>query len=324
MAKNESKDNSFFPPVLIASGESMPEAWEESFVTLNNNGLIYQRDDPKDNGDQLEAHISIEVRNPDSNPFSHLKGGTNAILNPLLDYYYEMMGAKGSCWLGDSSDSSDNKWDYTYNERLTEFPGEEGEKVNQVANVVKGLIDRPYSRRNNMITWNPSRDPGRDHTPCLQRAWFQIIPGEDKDNLDMSYSFRSRNVTNASFGNMMGLYILGCDIRNRVEEGRGRELNMRIVDKSDSYHVNSNDLPIFKDLANSIKEARQKGEPLEKRTWDREEVVSQLKGVRDDVESSIMRQTSKYYKGSLSKEEDRVHSIGDRIFYLLDKYSPSE
>ena len=94
------------PPVLTAKGKSMPEAWEDSFLKLAEKGAVYKRRDEDDSGEQIEAHMVTEITNPDSDPFTHLSGGTNALDAPLLDYYMEMLGAKDS-WVKDFNNPDD-------------------------------------------------------------------------------------------------------------------------------------------------------------------------------------------------------------------------
>lgn len=310
------------PPILNVSGESMPEAWENSVKVLNSAGVVYKRDDPDDNGPQLAAMMTIEIRNPDADPFTHLMGGTNAVDVPLLDYYYEMMGAKNS-WVKNFSDPMATEWDYLYNLCLTGYPDREtGKPINQIDWATSRIIKRPSSRRTNLITWHPPRDTKAKDTPCLQRIWFEVIPGEEKDLLDMHYSFRSRNVLNAAFGNMQGLYMLACHIRDRAEVATGRGLDLRMVDTTDTYHVNSHNYPIFKGVVQNIN-AKSAAGGLENRTWTRQQVMEGIMGLRDQVEADILEQTAKRYTGDMKLEASRVHAIGDRIFYLLDKYKPA-
>jgi hypothetical protein len=279
------KKRARFIPVLNASGESLPEAWEDSIITLYDNGLVYQRGDEADSGDQLDSMMRIEVRNPDADPFSHMLGGTNAIGAPALDYMMEMMGAKTG-WLKNFQDKTDTKWDYTYFDCLAKHSG----SINQIDFAIERLSTRPFSRRTNIITWDPKRDAKDDakDTPCLQRIWFNIIPGQDQKNpgLDMHYSFRSRNVLNASFGNMLGLYIFGCNIRDKVEQATRQSLDMRMIDSSDSYHVNSKDYPLFMKNIDRILSGNVP------QSMSRIDAVDYMKTERTNVESAILSQTS--------------------------------
>lgn len=312
-------------PLLDVSGESIPEAWENSCLEILKRGIVYTRGDEQDSGEQLDSMMRIEIRNPDADPFAHLMGGTNALDQPLLDYYYEMLGAKDS-WIKDFSDPKDTRWDYMYHERLGKYPNPEGKPIDQIEFAIQRLINRPFSRRTNIITWYPKRDTQAKDTPCLQRLWFNIVEGDEagKGHLDAHYSFRSRNVLNAAFGNMHGLYMLICHIRDRVEKGAGVSLALRMVDSVDSYHVNSHDLEMFmKIIGVNVQDRREKG-GIENRAWAREQVIPGLRDSREYVEGTILEQTAKHYKGDMEKEGDRVKAIGDRVFYLLDKYAPKK
>jgi thymidylate synthase len=308
-----------FPPPLQAEGKSIPEAWENSYLELANKGVVYKRRDEKDSGDQIEAKMTTVITNPDSDPFSHLSGGTNALDAPLLDYCMEMLGAKDT-WVRDFNDPEDKRWEYMYHERLASYPTQKG-PLNQINFAIKKLIENPSSRKTNIITWYPERDTTAEHTPCLQRQWFQIIAPQDSEEwlFDMHYDFRSRNVVNASFGNILGLYVQGCHMRDKVEEATGKQLPMRMIDNVNSFHVNSKEYNQFLNLATRIKKQKEEG-GLENRTWSREEVIAGLELAREKVEKDIIRQTAKYFKEDLEVEKQRVHDIGDRVFYLLNKY----
>jgi len=310
----DEKQKRGFPPVLQASGKSLSVAWENTVLELADKGLVYLRGDPDDLGEQIEAVMRTTVENPDAEPFSHRKGGTNAIMAPLLDYYMEIMGAKDS-WVKDFSDPTDQRWDYMYHERLGSWPSPKSPS-DQIEWAIKRLIERPFSRRTNIITWYPPRDMEARHTPCLQRLWFQIVPG----GLDMHDEFRSRNALNASFGNLQGLYILGCHVRDKVEEATGQHLNLRMIDYTNSFHVSSHDYSPFLGVVKDIRKMIGEGKGLEERTFTRDLVVQTLVEDREQVESVILRQTEKHFPGDMGQEKERVHAIGDRIFYLLEKY----
>jgi len=306
------------PPIIQVVGRSIPEAWENAYLALANHGKVWKRDDERDSGDQIGARMTISVTNPDEDPFTHRIGGTNAVEAPLLDYCYEIIGAKpSSSWMKNFDDPEDNRWDYTYFERLDEHPNGDLPSINQSEAMKKRLIDNPSSRRNNMITWYPKRDLPAEHTPCLQRFWFETVGGV----LDVQYEFRSRNVMNASLGNMLGLYIKICDIRDVIEKSTGKKLELMLTDTSNSFHVNSHEFPMYQKLVKMIKKRKANGK---ERFYTREKVMEGLEPLREEVESSILKQTEKHYKGDMKEEVKRVHQIGDRVFYLLNKYAPKD
>lgn len=324
-----------FIPILHASGESIPEAWENAYLTLHEKGLYHKRDDPKEDGNpNLDSTMTIEVRNPDVDPFGHKAGGSTANEDSLMDYLYEMMGAKlSNSWMGDFNDPKDTRWEYNYHASLSQWgeflPNEQSQdSIDQLAAMVEKLSKNPSTRKAQAITWDPRRDLVTQHTPCLQRVHPLIVKDEDGNlSFDMQYTFRSRNVADASFGNMLGLYVLGCDMRDKLEEKLGVRMPMRMVDKIDSFHVNGRTVKRYNENVAMFKKRVDSGDwkELEDRTMTREEVIEGLEYYRKTVEEKTLAQTAKYFKGSdteFDAERQRVHDIGDRIFYLLEKYSP--
>jgi len=324
-----------FPPVLVVHGESMALAWEAAYLALAERGLVHDRkDDERDGGKpQLDSSMIIEVRNPDADPFSHRAGGSNAVNQPLLDYYMEMMGSKpGKWWIRNFDDPTDERWEYNYHDSLENWGGNVAQPLfvsrmglNQMDIVARKLIKHPSTRKAQAITWYPPRDTKASHTPCLQRIWFNIVYGEgEEDHLDIQYDFRSRNVVNASFGNMHAIYMLGCHVREQVEEARGRKLTMRLVDRVNSFHVNSWDYPQYLDYIRNLR-SRIAEKPVEDRTLTRAEIIDGLKAYREEVIEATLAQTEKYAKGAdLGAERERVNKLCDRIFYLLNKYAPKQ
>ncbi|MFH1307639.1 MAG: thymidylate synthase [archaeon] len=356
---DEGTRNYDFSPIIHVSGESMPETMEKACLHLARKGLVYRRSDEKDNAWQVEAKMIMEIRNPDADPYTHLRfAGSNGLGQGLLDYLYEFMGAK-RFWKPDADDPKDTRWEYTYFGSLSEYAGSKG-PIDQIEAVKQKLIERPNTRRAQAITWHPERDLENQHTPCLQRIRFLVTPGDKRARLDMQYDFRTRNVMTAAFGNIMGLYILGCDVRDAVEQGTGIELDMRMIDSTDTFHVNSREFPVFMNSVRQVVNKKKSGQPLSKRTWKRSLVIDDLLSHRDYTEKFLVDKTTKMaeeYEGrkqrkveqirqipqenmirrnellkeldaipqiNVEKETERTHKIGDRIFYLLDKYSPEK
>jgi len=324
-----------FIPVLNVSGENIPEAWEKAYLTLHEKGLYHKRDDSKEDGNpNLDSAMTIEIRNPDADPFGHRAGGSTANEDSLMDYLYEMMGAKPAhLWIKDFSDPKDMRWEYNYFASLSQWgeflPKEQSQgSINQLDTIVEKLAKNPSTRKAQAITWDPRRDLSASHTPCLQRIHPLIVTdAEGNPSFDMQYTFRSRNVADASFGNILGLYVLGCDIRDKLEKRLGVTMPMRMVDKIDSFHVNGRTIKRYNQNVEMFKKRVENGEwkELGDRTYTREEIVEGLKYYRSLVEGKILEQTKKRFKGTddeFDAERQRVQNIGDRIFYLLEKYAP--
>ena len=102
---------------------------------------------------------------------------------------------------------SDSIFEYDYHgrlfdwgERLTSVEGADVH-VDQVAYIVKKLMESPMSRRALAITWNPIVDESLDECPCLQLV--QCLIRENK--LQMNVVFRSNDMLSAAGANMFAL-----------------------------------------------------------------------------------------------------------------------
>ncbi len=299
-------------PLLVARGESIPEAWENSVLELRKKGLWYKRDDPEDNGLQVDSTMAIEISNPDSDLFMH-KYMTCGI-EDLLDYEMEIHGAKDS-WRKNLKDSKDKRWDYLYHERLASYPGSEG-PLDQIQFMIDMLCERFFSRRINSITWVPERDMKTKDTPCLQGIRFLITPDKDSPDikrLNMRYNFRSRNVMIASPMNMIGMYSLQCTVRDAVKEKSGMNLqNGSIVDFVDSYHISTRDQETLRRFIERYNHSAYKGETIADRAYDRAFVFNYMNSILPERTEVIINQTRNYLSGDeLTKEIKRIKKIAE-------------
>jgi len=130
------------------------------------------------------------------------------------------------------------KFAYLYYDRLKFGEGPDGKTYDQVEAVKNDLArqikeDRP-SNRNQMITWNVSRDLFSDSPPCLQRVWVAYL-GDHK--IGISLDWRSRDLYGAWLANLVAL-------TNMFERDIARPNNCEIVwlkDKCDSLHIMEGD-----------------------------------------------------------------------------------
>lgn len=291
-------------PLLVARGEGIAEAWENSILELNKNGKWYNRGDPDDNGKQVDARMVIEVKNPDANPFLHKYMGCDA--RALLDYLFEVHGAR-DVLRKDLNDPTDAKWDYLYHERLEGYPTSQG-PFNQIDAMVRRLAERPFSRRVGAITWVPERDTKAKDTPCLQRMSFLIVPGEDGVSwLNLTYTFRSRNAMTASPMNMTGFHSLQTRVRDEITALSGLNLrNGSIVDFTDAYHISTRDQPILQQMFLSrYAKSCEKNETLADRTYTRGTTIGMMEEYLPDVVNSIMQQMDNTYEQRFSAAKGR-------------------
>lgn len=281
-------------PVLSVRGNGIAEAWENSVVELYNNGGWYARQGPKDKGQMhVDSTMTVTVKNPDSPLFFHRY--TQYGFGDLLEYELEVLGAKDVLVHDPNFDpEGDTRWEYHYSERLMKYPGLGG-AIDQLDEMVKGLSNEPWNRRNQGITWVPEKDIGSKNPPCLQRIWAYIAPvgdgtGEvEKFKLNMNYHFRSRNVMIAAPMNMKGMHVIQSYLRDEVIENTGMNLvNGRLVDMIDAYHVSAQDQPTLNGFMKRLQKSKENGESIEDRVFSGDMAYEQYEAARPDIEKKVI------------------------------------
>ena len=231
-------------PVLHVEGRSLAEAWENAVVKLFDEGcrVATSYDKPGD-PPSYEATMTYTILEPLSEPMIHLcfPGGPA----DLEEYAMEVCEGIKDHWQRDTSDPTDERWEYTYHARIFGYDLPSGRKVNQFETVARRLagVDNPketFKRSNQASLWKPWEDPGWASPPCLQRIWFRILPGGDgRLYLNMNVHFRSRDAFDAAFMNSFAFIRLQKQMRDRVAElNPDMDLELgRYADSSDSFHI---------------------------------------------------------------------------------------
>jgi thymidylate synthase len=305
-------------PVLIARGESIPEAWENSIVNLHQNGLRYKRDDPDDNGkEQVGARMIIEITNPvDAKLLGHrFESGMTSYGAPgFFEYVMEMLGAKDS-WT--KREGQPTLWDYTYHGRLANYRGIH----NQIEFIISRLAERPYSRRTNAITWDPEPDMTAKDTPCLQRIWFEEIANSDgSSDLNMNYNFRSRNAMIAAPDNMKGIVFgFGAYIVHALRKRTDRDVRLgSVVEFTDNYHVSPRNRELMEKFVKDVEKSKGKGESIDARAFTKEQYTQNLLQDRDEVLPRIIEKTKELCPPEKLQEEiDRIQYLGQLVLRLV-------
>jgi thymidylate synthase len=261
-------------PVLAARGRSLAEAWENSLLELWNSGAEIRTEyDARDergafvDPPSIDATMTIVVEKPSSEPLIHraFPGG----LEDLEEYRQEVLDGIKDHWVRDPDDPDDQRWEYTYHERLVNYrtPGA-ARPIDQLAAVVARLAESPHSRRAQAITWQPWADQTCFDPPCLQSFWFRVVPDErDVWHLNMNVRFRSRDAFDAAFMNCFAFIHLMERMAAQVGERAGREVKLgRYVDLSDSYHIYGKRREAFEQ--GFLAQVRTRS--FEDRTWTRE------------------------------------------------------
>ncbi|MDD5428797.1 MAG: thymidylate synthase [Candidatus Omnitrophica bacterium] len=245
-------------PVLRVEGATLPEAWEKAVLATWKDGLDIKTEYDKP-GDPLskDCTMMMVVNDPMKEPRIHraFPGG----LEDLEVYRQEVVFGIHDHWIK----PEEGKWTYTYHQRLTGYPIE-GVKVDQIDYMIKKLIQTPYSRRAQGITWNPKTDPVTDDPPCLQRIWCRLVKLDGKKYaLNMNTHWRSRDAFKASFMNIFALTDLQRYMAAEISKGLGAEVVVgRYVDISDSFHIYGSYHEDFKKFQKMVSDRS-----FEERTW---------------------------------------------------------
>ncbi len=241
-------------PILFVEGKSLAEAYEKALVTLYRNGIRYKTQYDKEKDPlSLDATVNITVLEPLSDPMIHkaFPGG----IEDLKEYVMEVQGAKDH-WVKNINDPDDTRWEYTYHGRLAAYgswkelkdgkSATEGHfNIDQIENVIKKLVDQPYTRQAQMITWMPNLDIDCYDPPCLQSIWYRIMEEEDgTGRLNCNIRFRSNDAWGANFMNMFGFTHFNKDIiAAEVAKRSGRKIELgRMNWHADSFHIYGKDI----------------------------------------------------------------------------------
>jgi len=240
-------------PVLTVRGRTLAETYEKALVALYRDGTRFatQYDKP---GDPLsiDATMNLTIEEPLADPMIHkaFPGG----FADLREYVYELEGLKDS-WVKHMDDPDDTRWEYTYHGRLQHWgawkarSAEGGQAgaydVDQIEHVIAKLVEQPFTRQAQMITWMPNLDLDCYDPPCLQSLWYRIL--EDDDGvwwLNTNVRFRSNDAWGANFMNMFGFIMFTKEvIADEVARRSGKEVRLaRMNWHADSWHIYGKDI----------------------------------------------------------------------------------
>jgi len=258
-------------PVLTARGRSLAEAWENSLLALYWFGVEihteYDRRDEKGNfldPPSRDATMRMIVEEPLSEPLIHR--AFPGSLEDLEEYRLEVVEGIKDHWIRDPSNPEDQRWEYTYHERLFAYRRSRQEKpVNQIEKLAEKLAQAPYTRRAQAITWQVWMDPEIEHPPCLQSLWFRLLPVEEGIyQLNLNLRFRSRDAYDAAFMNAFALIFLMRKVAELIEKKAKFKVRLgRYLDESDSYHIYGYRLEDFRNRF--LKQVLNRS--FEERTW---------------------------------------------------------
>jgi len=235
-------------------GRSLAEAYEKALVALHAEGTRFRTQYDKE-GDplSLDCTMDLTIEDPMADPMIHkaFPGG----FADLREYVYELQGLKDG-WTKNMNDPDDTRWEYTYHGRLQNY-GRWKEKrdegsveagpfgVDQIEQVISKLVEQPFTRQAQMITWMPNHDLDCFDPPCLQSLWYRILEDDEGVQwLNCNVRFRSNDAWGASFMNMFGFIMFNREvIADEIERRSGKPVKLgRLNWHADSYHIYGKDL----------------------------------------------------------------------------------
>ena len=241
-------------PVLYITETSLAAAYEKAVLLLVAEGIPFrtQYDKPGDPPSR-DCTMNITVLDPLSEPMIHkaFPGG----IEDLREYVMEVQGAKDH-WTKNINDPDDTRWEYTYHGRMADYGAwrelRDGTslvtgpfRIDQIEAVITKLVEEPFTRQAQMITWMPNLDLDCYDPPCLQSLWYRIVEDDDGTGwLNTNIRFRSNDAWGASFMNLFGFIMFSRDvIAAEVEKRSGRPIRLgRMNWQADSYHIYGKDL----------------------------------------------------------------------------------
>ena len=296
-------------PVLCVAGNTLAETYEAALVRLYHEGTRFrtQYDKPGDPL-SLDCTLNATVLDPERDPMIHqaFPGG----IDELKEYVLELKGFKDH-WVKNMNDPGDTRWEYTYHGRLqnygswkelVETGGEKtrqdvGFQVDQIEHVINKLVEQPYTRQAQMITWMPNHDLHVYDPPCLQSLWYRIMEDDEGVQwLNCNIRFRSNDAWGASFMNMFVFIRFNREvIADEVERKSGKKVNLgRMNWQADSYHIYGRDIAqakamLFDRLDSMTLEERtfNFGDDFIREMYDQAEQAAMMKIRRYDEEHSM-------------------------------------
>jgi thymidylate synthase len=264
-------------PVLMAEGECIARAWENSLIALHTHGcdIKTQYDKPGDPPSK-DSTMMIVIHDPLAEPMIHrdFPGGPE----DLQEYVMEVCDGIKDHLVRRADDPEDTRWEYTYHQRLFTYDPPGSNRLDQIEMLCRKVAETPYTRRAQAITWKVWEDNTCYDPPCLQSIWCRIT-GDDPV-LSMNVRFRSNDAYKAAFMNIFALVALQRKIAERIGVLMGRTVNVgRYCHVADSYHIYGS---YFREFAGRFMGAQEK-RTFEQRTLRYEDVRDMMEAARPSI-----------------------------------------
>ena len=197
---------------FIAWGDTLPEAYHDALMLLNNHGEEVPCSDY--NTSQKEITLTMEVKHPLQEPMisrlmiggpRELEQYRQEILDGILDFEIEQ-----------------GNWAYTYHDRIAK----------QLPFIIEELKRNPHSRRAVIVVRDWEVDSKSTDPACLQHIQYFV-----RDNkLHCKLMFRSNDACKATFMNAFALIML----QKRIADELGYEVGT-YTHRANSFHCYAQD-----------------------------------------------------------------------------------
>ena len=253
----------------FVKGNSLPEAYHNALKELYKHGEVLSCNDYAQN--QKEVSMTFVVEDPMSEPMiSRLYIGG---FYELQQYLMEVLDGILDFKIGDSQ----NAWEYTYHDRIVNFPVTQAthpnipahgqSAIDQLKFVIADLQRSPDSRRAVINIRDNSVDPFISHPACLQNMQFLIRDGK----LHMKILMRSNDAVEATFMNAFAFIML----QKKVADALGLSVGS-YTHRANSFHCYEKDFELLEQYMDGIT-----NKPFDEITYDYQDFF------RDIMEEAI-------------------------------------
>ena len=242
---------------LIARGRSLPDAYHNALIALNEHGVHCPC--PDYNTTQKECSMTMVVEEPLSEPLisrlfiggpKELEQYRQEMLDGILDFEIER-----------------GNWEYTYHSRMAE----------QIPFIIRDLTRNPSSRRAviDIRDWKHDAAEGNENPACLQHIQYFIRD----DKLHCKVLFRSNDACKATFMNAFALIML----QERIAKELGVEMGT-YSHRANSFHCYEKDFAMLEGYVKRINSAEDESDI----TYDYEDVWKpMMEGYRDEIAQMV-------------------------------------
>lgn len=213
------------PPNIFIEEYTLASAWAKAVKEVMKNGIVL----PSEYGPKTKDVCStIVVKFPYEEPILHPQFPTKS--GHLLEYIKQF--------------DRDYDWEkqgfkYTYMDRLTSYPYHYEDEyaedsyeahMDQFTEMRLQLLQKPITRRAQIITWVPEIDQKDNEPPCLQRVWMRKL---SDTTVEMHCDWRSRDLFAAWNSNYVAILAM---IKNEILIPCNLRM-VKLVDFCDSLHI---------------------------------------------------------------------------------------